>query len=129
MVDVSIHDNILDIEVEGVDKVLTLRSHLEIPLDNVKRIHKETAATERWWNDFREPVFKFPSMVMAGTFYQKGKRIFCDIRNPDRSIVIDLDDEQFNELIVEVANPQAVIAQVQAAMKLSKKDSASRAYH
>jgi len=117
MVDVTIHDKCLDVEVEGEDKILTLYSHLQIPLTNVKKIHRDTAATERWWQGLREPGLHLPEMVMAGTFYHDGKRIFCDIRNPERSVVIDLDDETYHELVVEVANPQAVISQVQAALK------------
>lgn len=117
MVDVTIHDKCLDVEVEGEDKILTLYSHLQIPLTNVKKIHRDTAVTEHWWQGLREPGLDLPDMVMAGTFYHDGKRIFCDIRNPERSIIIDLDDENYHELIVEVANPQAVISQVQAALK------------
>ena len=117
MVDVTINGKNLDIEVEGADKILSLHSHLQIPLKNVKQIHRDTAATERWWQGLRGPGLRLPEMVMAGTFYHDGKRIFCDIRNPERSVVIDLDGEKFQELVVEVANPQAVISQVETALK------------
>ncbi|MGD8585310.1 MAG: hypothetical protein PVJ75_08170 [Chloroflexota bacterium] len=117
MVDVTIHDKVLDVEVEGIDKILSLRSHLEIPLKNVKQIHKDTAATERWWHNLDAPGLRLPDMVMAGTFYKDGRSIFCDIRNPDRSVIIELDGEKYNELIVEVNNPQAVISRVEAALE------------
>jgi hypothetical protein len=47
-------------------------------------------------------------VLTAGTFYQHGKRVFWDVHNPDNTVVIELKDERYNELIVEVADPQAL---------------------
>lgn len=117
MVDIAIHDAVLDINIQGIDKILTLLNHMEIPLEHVQRIQKGTAANEHWWYGLREPGVRLPQHVMAGTFFQNGKRIFYDVRNPDRSVIIDLDDDQFDQLIVEVASPYAVIDDVQTALR------------
>jgi hypothetical protein len=43
------------------------------------------------------------------TFYQDGKRVFWDVHNPEDMVVIELKDERYNELIVEVADPQGAV--------------------
>ena len=48
-----------------------------------------------------------PGVITAGTFYQDGKRVFWDVHRPAKTIVIDLHDKRFNELVVEVLMPQS----------------------
>ena len=55
-------------------------------------------------------------MLTAGTFYQHGKRVFWDVHNPENTVVIELRDERYDELIVEVADPQLTVEQVRAAL-------------
>jgi hypothetical protein len=39
-----------------------------------------------------------------------------DVHSPENTIVIDLHDERYNQLIVEVADPQAAVRLIQNAM-------------
>jgi len=57
-----------------------------------------------------------PGVITAGTFYQDGKRVFWDVHHPERTIVIDLHDEHYNQLVIEVADPQAAINLIQTAL-------------
>ena len=57
-----------------------------------------------------------PGVITAGTFYQDGKRVFWDVHNPEKTIVIDLHDERYNQLIVEVADPQAAVSLIHSAL-------------
>lgn len=56
-------------------------------------------------------------LITAGTFYQHGKRIFWDVHDPEKTIVVELFDERYDELIVEVADPTAVVEQLQVAKR------------
>ena len=47
-------------------------------------------------------------------FYQDGKRVFWDVHSPDKTIVIDLHDERYNELEVEVDDPKAAVRLIHA---------------
>jgi roadblock/LC7 domain-containing protein len=62
------------------------------------------------------PGTNIPGVLTAGTFYQDGKRVFWDGHNPENTVVIELRDERYNELIVEVADPQAAAELVKAAL-------------
>ena len=57
-----------------------------------------------------------PGVITAGAFYQDGKRVFWDVHHPEKTIVIDLHDEQYNELIVEVEDPEAAVDLIQSAI-------------
>lgn len=49
-------------------------------------------------------------------FLQDGKRVFWDVHDPDHTVVIGLHDERYDELIVEVADTNAAVELVQAAL-------------
>ena len=53
---------------------------------------------------------------MGSTFYQDGKRVFWDVHQPEKTIVIDLHDERYNELVVEVDDPDAAVRFIQNAL-------------
>jgi hypothetical protein len=57
-----------------------------------------------------------PGVITAGTFCQDGKRVFWDVHHPEKTIVIDLHDGRYNELIVEVADPDAAVRFIQNAL-------------
>ena len=62
------------------------------------------------------PGTNLPGIITAGTFYLDGKRVFWDIRHLEKTIVIDLHDEQYNELVVEVNDPDAAVQLIQNAL-------------
>lgn len=62
------------------------------------------------------PGTNIPGVLTAGTFYQDGKRIFWDVHHPEKTVVLELRDERYNELIVEVADPNATVEMVRAAL-------------
>jgi hypothetical protein len=55
-------------------------------------------------------------VLTAGTFNHDGKRVFWDVHNPDNTIVIGLRDERYNEIIVEVADPEAAVELLKAVL-------------
>jgi hypothetical protein len=55
-------------------------------------------------------------VITAGTFYQDGKRIFWDVHHPEKTIVIELHDENYNQLIVEVEDPATAVKLIQDAL-------------
>jgi hypothetical protein len=62
------------------------------------------------------PGTNLPGVLTAGTFYQDGKRVFWDVHNPDDTVVIELKDERYAELIVDVVNPKAAVELVTKAL-------------
>jgi hypothetical protein len=120
MVELSISGGNLVLQVLGADKLWALKSSLEIPLKHISEIRADSAIARGWWHGLRMPGTNVPGVLTAGTFYQDGKRVFWDVHNPDNTVVIDLKDERYNELIVEVADPQSAVELVKAALPQSR---------
>jgi hypothetical protein len=116
MVDLSVADGRLILHVRGADKLWAFKSSLEIPLQHVAGIRVDSTIAHGWWHGIRMPGTNIPGVLTAGTFYQDGKRVFWDVHNPDNTIVIELRDERYSELIVEVEDPNFAVELVKAAL-------------
>jgi len=116
MVDLSIAEGKLTLNVRGGDKLWAFKSSLEIPLAHVAGVRADPEVARGWYHGIRLPGTNLPGVVTAGTFYQDGKRVFWDVHHPENTIVIDLHDERFHHLIVEVADPQSAVSLIQGSL-------------
>ncbi len=116
MVELSISGGNLVLHVLGADKLWALKSSLEIPLKHVAEVRVDPSIARGWWHGIRLPGTNIPGVLTAGTFFQDGKRVFWDVHHPDSTVVIELKDERYNELIVEVADPSAAVALIKAVL-------------
>ena len=109
MVDLSVAGTNLVLQVRGADRLWALKSSLEIPLAHIAGVRADPNVAKGWYHGIRAPGTNLPGVITAGTFYQHGQRVFWDVHHPDGTIVIELRDERYNELIVEVPDPQAAV--------------------
>ena len=112
MVDLTIADGKLLVNVRGVDKILSFKSSLEIPVEHIIGIRSDPAIAKEWWKGWRFPGTGIPGVITAGTYYKDGQRVFWDVHNPDKAVVINLRDETFDRLVVETEDPQIAISLV-----------------
>jgi len=115
LVDRSIAEGKLTLHVRGTDKLWAFRSSLEIPLVHIAGVRADPEVARGWYHGIRMRGTKVPGVITAGTFYQDGKRVFWDVHHPEKTIVIDLRDERYSELIVEVDDPDKAIDLIQKA--------------
>ena len=97
----------LVVHITGVDRLLAIRSQLEIPLTHVIGADANPEIAKTWWKGWKAPGANIPGVVTAGTFYRDGKRMFWDVHDPEKTIVIHLADDQYDALVVEVEEPSA----------------------
>jgi len=116
MVELAVGEGKLTMRVQGADKLWAFKSSLEIPLVHIAGIRADPEIAHSWWHGVRLPGTNVPGVITAGTFYQDGKRVFWDVHNPSNTVVIALRDERYDELVVEVANPQAALKMIQDAL-------------
>jgi hypothetical protein len=72
----------------------------------------------RPWCDQRteghsRPGAHVPGVITAGTFHIPGERVFWDVHDPAKAVVIELADEHYARLVVQVADPRATVALVE----------------
>lgn len=113
MVDLEVKEGSLVLHVRGADKFWALKSTLEIPLQHIAGVRGDAKIARGWWHGLKLIGTDLPGVLWAGTFYQHGKRIFWDVHNPENTIVIELHDERYGELIVEVADVAAAVQLIQ----------------
>jgi hypothetical protein len=116
MVELAIEEGKLKIHVKGADKLWAFKSSLEIPLAHIAGVRSDPTIAEGWWKGIRLPGTNLPGVITAGTFYQHGKKVFWDVHHPENTIVIELHDERYDELIVEVADPNTALRLIQDAL-------------
>jgi hypothetical protein len=108
----------LIVVVEGIERLWMLHSRLEIPLAHVKSasINPEVASNLPYpRQEHGDPEWHAP--ISAGTFYQHGNRVFWEVTDPTKAVVIELKDDQYAELVVQVDDPAAVVAQINQAIE------------
>ena len=119
MVSLELTGESLIIFVNGIDKVLALKSKVEVPLNHVcdvenyasYKTHDDHAQQASW----RFPGTNIPGIIKAGSYYQ-GAWAFWDIHNIERAIVIHLSQEHYEMLVVEVDDPDLEIEKIKAAL-------------
>jgi hypothetical protein len=115
---VDIDDQRLVVTMHGFDVVWTFRRRIVVPLDHVKgaRIDPHVASHGPWLGAGRTDAL-LDYAVAAGPMLVHGRHEFWDVHHPDRCVTIDLVDEPFERLVVEVEDPTAVVDAVIAALE------------
>ncbi len=116
---ISVSDGNLIVEVEGWDKLWSLRSRLVIPIQHVIHVCADPKIAEAWWKGLRVAGTYLPGVITAGTFYHHRNWVFWDVHKPENVVVIDLRDERYEKLIVEVPHPAETVARLQTALPKS----------
>lgn len=101
--------------MKGFDKVLALRTSLEVPLEHIRGASLDPDALHEP-RGLRLLGTSVPGLVAAGSFYG-GQWLFMDVHHAERAIKIDLDHEHYAALIVEVEDPPATVAAINAAVR------------
>ena len=116
MVDVTVQGDKITFEVEGWDKLWALKSKLEIPIAHVKSALYDESAAKGWWHGVRLGGSDLPGVITAGTFYRKGRLVFYDTHKPENTIVVELDHEHYDQLILQVRNPETAVKEINEAV-------------
>jgi hypothetical protein len=115
MATISIDGSDLIIDVHGLDKLWTLRRRLTFPLTH---IHGATAdpgivVEPKGW---RGPGTHLPGVVVAGTFHQDDQKVFWAVHHKDKAVVIELKDDTYQRLIIEVDDPRATVELIERSL-------------
>ena len=112
MARVEVAGDQLTVQIEGMDKLWTLKSRLDIPLAHVTDAEADPEAA-RGWKGWRGPGAQIPGVIVAGTFHHQGDRVFWDVHDPGKAVVIHLADER---LVIGVDDPAATVTAIRRAL-------------
>jgi hypothetical protein len=110
MVAVSVKGPVVVIKVLGFHKLLALKSKVEINKKNIKNVKIAE-------DNLRSPLIKLPGsripgLIAAGTFMEKNRKEFWDHVKKNKAIAIELENEKYTKIVVDVEHPEMVIQQL-----------------
>lgn len=108
MVQITIVNDNLVLSMNGFNKILSLRGELTVPLQHVRGVTADPGAI-KMPKGLRAPGTAIPGLIYAGTFYHDGDKVFWNVHHAEKAIVIELADEEFKRLVVEVDNPAETV--------------------
>ena len=121
MVTISVNEGTLVIEVQGMDKLWSFRSRLDIPLVHITGASQAPDEAKGWFDGLRLMGTHLPGVISAGTFYEDGGLVFWDVHDTSRAIAIALEHERYQKLVVEVEDPSATLALIHDAVRSVKR--------
>ena len=95
-------------EIKGLHKLWALKSRLTIPVAHILKVYADKEKSAWVWG-LRMPGTQIPGIITAGTYIVKDGVIFCDVMDVSKSIVIELHDEHYKMLVIEVEDPAKAI--------------------
>ena len=113
MTRVSFTEGKLVVNILGWDKLWSLKSRVEAPLGHVREV---CAAPGERARGIRMPGTYIPGLITAGTYQLGGQREFWAVRNPQDAVAIELQDEFFSRLVVQVPDPAATVMAAREAL-------------
>ena len=118
-IDVSWSDEVLDVHVRGLDRVLGLRRRLEVPLSRVLDVRALPRGIAE--SDALMPGtgFGLPGVLAIGYFRGRtGRRQWWRVHRARQVLVVDLSfDSELDRLVLAVADPDATAAAVAASVQ------------
>ena len=100
----------------GASALLAFKRPLAIPLAHVVQVDRATHGPEERLEGFLGLGTWLPGVVGAPRFRHGGGRAFWNVSDPANAIVVQLEQEHYSRLIVDVADPDGTIAAVRAAI-------------
>ncbi|MDE1871110.1 MAG: hypothetical protein KGI06_02610 [Candidatus Micrarchaeota archaeon] len=117
----SIRNDNLVFEVEGIDEIFAIKRIIKIPLKHVTSVSSSSIG---WFKPI--PYVKvggtsIPGMVRDGRFVTSRGWVFYVMHNPEKCISIRLNHEMYRTAIFEVPDKRAAISMIEKAIRARKK--------
>ena len=104
MVSIIERDDKFIFKMKGLHQIWALKSKIIILKEHIIRAYQDNEELKRW-EGFRVGT-SIPMVLTAGTFFLKGDRNFWDVSDKKKTIIVELKDDVYNKLYLEVENPK-----------------------
>jgi len=114
---IDIDDTALTVRPRGLDIVWTTRRRITVPMEHVRGARIDPAIVRHgpWLGaGYTDALLDYT--VAAGPMVVRGHHEFWDVHFPERTIVVDLVGEQYERMVIDVDDPEAAVAEINAAV-------------
>jgi len=112
VVELSIEQGDLVVEVRGWSRLWTFKRRLRVPLSQISAVRWDPTVAKGWWKGWRIPGTHIPGAIVAGTFYRRGGREFWDVRDGSNAVTIELERSRYRRLVVDVVDPSNTVRRI-----------------
>jgi hypothetical protein len=106
----------LVVRFPGASALLAFKRPLAIPLAHVVRVDRATNGPEEQLEGFLGLGTWLPGVVGAPRFRHVSGRVFWNVSDPANAIVVQLEQEHYSRMVIDVADPDGTVAAVRAAI-------------
>ena len=103
MVNVTAKNEDIIFEMTGLHKLWAMKSRIKILQSNILNVYQNNDEIT-FWKGIRAPGTEVPGIIATGTFYKNGRN-FWSVMNKKNTIIIELKNERYKKLFIEVKNP------------------------
>ncbi len=116
MVELSVSGGNVRFAVLGRDRLYAVKRKVDVPAAHIAGVRRAGADVGRP-RGIRLAGASLPGVIYAGSFRGSGGWTFWDVRVKDAAnvIVVDLKDDFYTQLVVEVRDPDAAISAIEEA--------------
>jgi hypothetical protein len=104
------------IRFPGASILLAFKRPLEIPLRHIIAVDRATHGPEEQWHGFLGFGRWLPGIAGAPRFHHTSGRVFWNVSDRANALVVQLQQEHYSRLVIDVADPDGTIATVRAAI-------------
>jgi hypothetical protein len=116
MAQLDVEGDLLVVRLGIIDAMLSMRSTMRFPLTSVKNVYVDPVAGEEP-KGFKAPGTAIPGTLTKGTFHFDGVKTFWNIWRGTLVVVVELSNEKFDRLVIEQANPEAIVQKITEALE------------
>jgi len=114
---IRIEDSNLVFKLHGIDKGLSLKRSITVPLEHVVSVSTERVP----WNVFRQLRVggsSLPGVVKDGRFRSSdGTMMFFEMHDPEKCVTVTLDDEYYKKIVFEVEDKESTAMMIEDAKR------------
>jgi len=104
---VTITDEEVKIEVEGLDRLWSFKGKLTIPRSSISKISIRPKGLKPPW--LRAPGTYLPKVIAAGTYHGSDRKEFWNTHFNEDCVVFDLKDFDYTRVVVDINHAKELI--------------------
>jgi hypothetical protein len=93
-----------------------LKKRLAFPLDHIAGARADSFLARNWIGRLRFMAAYVPGMMRPGALYDDGDCVYWEVHNPEKTIIVYLEDEPYAKVVVEVEDPVAAASLIEEAL-------------
>lgn len=119
MARVTVADDLLTVDLQGLHRLWAFKRRITVPLAHVRGATADPGIVNEP-KGLRAPGLHIPGAAVIGTFYRDGEKHFWDVRSGAHAVVIELADDAYARLVVDVEDPRSTVDVINRAAARSR---------